>query len=336
MNALITIVSSLAVSAALLAPPDEKAELLEHGRSCYQRFEQRELQPLWESFSAEMQKALTVESLTAFREQVQAQLGAEAALVEETADVQGTTSIYRRVARFEKFGGPIEAVFAFDAQKKISGFYIKPVVTEAASDFLDYQTQATLRLPFEGEWFVFWGGRTVAQNYHAATNDQRFAYDILMMKDGASHTGDGARNEDYLCFGQAIVAPAAGRVVEAVGDLPDNVPGQMDKAHVAGNHVVLDLGHDEYALLAHFRQGTLKVKTGDAVAAGAPLGQCGNSGNSSEPHLHFHLQHGATLFAAAGLPAQFQDYLADGQPVARGEPVKGQRIAPKPPSDAAR
>ena len=307
---------------------------LDRGRSCYQRFDAGELQPLWEQFSAEMQKALSLESLTAFREQTRLQLGAETGVVEESADVQGQLSSYRRVARFEKVDDPIEAVFAFDAQGKISGFTIRPVVKEAESDFLEYQTQADLRLPFEGEWLVFWGGRTIGQNQHAATRDQRFAYDILIVKDGSSHTGDGTRNEDYHCFGQPLLAPAAGVVVAAVGDLPDNAPGKFDRLHPAGNHVVLDLGNGEFALLAHFRQGTLKVAKGDKVEAGARVAECGNSGNSSEPHLHVHLQDGPTPFQAAGLPAQFQGYLADGQPVARGEPVKGQRVAPAPASTA--
>jgi len=337
--------SALAAAFAVvsLCLPSGADEALDRGRSCYQRFDAGELQPLWDQFSADMQQALSLEALTAFREQTRAQLGAETALVEESADVQGPLSNYRRVARFEKFEGPIEAVFAFDADGKVSGFFVRPVVKEAASDFLEYQTKADLRLPFSGEWFVVWGGRTVAQNQHAATKDQRFAYDILIMKDGRSHTGDGTRNEDYHCFGQPLVAPAAGVVVAAVGDLADNAPGKFDRLHPAGNHVVLDLGHGEYALLAHFRQGTLNVAPGDTVEAGALLAECGNSGNSSEPHLHMHLQDGPTPFKAAGLPAQFQGYLADGQPVARGEPVKGQRIAPAsapaaktPPADEGR
>ena len=218
--------SALAAAFAVvsLCLPSGADEALDRGRSCYQRFDAGELQPLWDQFSADMQQALSLEALTAFREQTRAQLGAETALVEESADVQGPLSNYRRVARFEKFEGPIEAVFAFDADGKVSGFFVRPVVKEAASDFLEYQTKADLRLPFSGEWFVVWGGRTVAQNQHAATKDQRFAYDILIMKDGRSHTGDGTRNEDYHCFGQPLVAPAAGVVVAAVGDLADNAP----------------------------------------------------------------------------------------------------------------
>lgn len=59
--------------------------------------------------------------------------------------------------------------------------------------YSDYVTQAALRLPFDGEWFVFWGGRSIEENYHAAVADQRFAYDFLVLEDGVSHTGDGTR-----------------------------------------------------------------------------------------------------------------------------------------------
>jgi hypothetical protein len=327
----------IACFALCLPAADDQAQTLERGRSCVQRFDAGELQPLWDEFSADMRGALgTLETLAAFREQTRAQLGAEVAVVEETAEAQGAGHLYRRVARFEKFGGSIEVVFGFDADGKISTFYIRPAAAaEAATEFLDYRTKADLRLPFEGAWFVFWGGRTVAQNQHAATSDQRFACDIVILRDGSSHVGEGQSNEEYHCFGQPIVAPAAGVVVEAVGDLDDNVPGQSDRAHPAGNHVVLDHGHGEYSLLAHFRKGTLKVAKGDTLKAGALLAECGNSGNSSEPHLHFHLQNGPELFKAAGLPAQFQHYVADGEAVERGEPVKGQTIAPQPDASAA-
>jgi murein DD-endopeptidase MepM/ murein hydrolase activator NlpD len=97
-----------------------------------------------------------------------------------------------------------------------------------------------------------------------------------------------------------------------------------------GNHVVLDLGNGEYAFFAHFKQGSVAVKPGDAVEPGATLGACGNSGHSSEPHLHFHVQDSPTPFSGDGLPAQFVDYVANGASVARGEPRRGERISPAP------
>ena len=96
----------------------------------------------------------------------------------------------------------------------------------------------------------------------------------------------------------------------------------------AGNHVVLDLGHGEYALLAHMQRGSVRVRVGDRVRTGDVLGLTGNSGNSSEPHLHFHVQDRPGLFGGArGLPVSFVDYRADGRRVARGTPVQGQFIA---------
>jgi murein DD-endopeptidase MepM/ murein hydrolase activator NlpD len=177
---------------------------------------------------------------------------------------------------------------------------------------------------------VAWGGRTLEQNYHAATRDQRFAYDLVAVVDSSDRSGSGRLNTDYYAFGKPIVAPAAGKVVEAVDGVADNVPGQSNPGQPAGNHVVLDLGNGEFGLLAHFKKGTLRVKTGQAIAAGDTLGLCGNSGNSSQPHLHFHLQNGPKLFGADGLPAPFTDFVANGKPVDRGEPVRGEIIERKP------
>jgi murein DD-endopeptidase MepM/ murein hydrolase activator NlpD len=93
-----------------------------------------------------------------------------------------------------------------------------------------------------------------------------------------------------------------------------------------GNHVIIDHGNGEFSLLAHLRRGTLAVELGQTVTAATPLGRCGHSGNTSEPHLHYHLQDTAVFGKGVGLPAQFQGYVADGEAVARGEPVKGQTI----------
>lgn len=65
------------------------------------------------------------------------------------------------------------------------------------------------------------------------------------------------------------------------------------------------------------------------MKAGQTLGLCGNSGNSSEPHLHYHLQNTGIFFDGDGLPAQFLNYVADGKAVERGEPRKGQQVRPK-------
>lgn len=299
-------------------------------------FYERRVDVIWARMSPQMQAALqSKENFAAFREQLDAQLGAETAVVEETTGSEQGVGIYVRKARFEKVPMVIVVQWAIDADGVIAGFFIRPdqsaAQTAAPSEHLDYTTRTPLRLPFADEMFVFWGGREIEQNYHAAHSNQRFALDLLMMRDGKSHTGDGARNEDYHCFGKPILAPADGVVVEVVDGVADNVPGRMNPQQVTGNRVILDHGNDEYSVLAHLRDGTVQVAKGDTVKAGDRLGDCGNSGNSSEPHLHYQLQAGPVFGTAVALPAQFTLYVADDQPVERGEPVRGQRIRPATP-----
>jgi murein DD-endopeptidase MepM/ murein hydrolase activator NlpD len=192
----------------------------------------------------------------------------------------------------------------------------------------DYEPSTTLRLPFDGTWWVFWGGRGIEQNYHRASPEQRYAYDFVIRRDGSTHAGGGKRNEDYWCEGEPVLAPAAGTIARAVDGVPENTPGEMNADQKLGNHVVIDHGDGEYSLLAHLRTGSVEVEVGDRVTAGRRVGACGNSGNSSEPHLHYQLQTGPDFFSSESLPAPFHEYVADGERVEVGEPVRGQEIAP--------
>ena len=83
----------------------------------------------------------------------------------------------------------------------------------------------------------------------------------------------------------------------------------LGPGRILGNHVVLDLGDGVHAVLAHLRRGSVRVRPGDRVAAaGQPLAACGNSGNSSEPHLHFQLMDHPSVLLAAGLPMAFDHF----------------------------
>lgn len=302
----------------------------ELGRTYTDMFYKSDLDKLWEKFSPEMTAALaSIDGLKAFRANVEVQLGEEAALINEKVVSKGKFQTYIRQARFKKFDGPIEVVWALEAEGVVAGFSITPARKEFDSPHLQYQTKTRLRLPFDGKWHVFWGGRTLDENYHAFTNDQRFAYDLLIMKDGKSHAGEGTKSEEYYCFGKPILAPADGIVAGVVDGIADNVPGEMNPQQPVGNHVVIDHGNGEFSFLAHLQNGSVKVTQGQKVATGDVLAMCGNSGNSSEPHLHYHLQTTAVYSQGDGLPAQFCDYVADGANIERGEPVKGQSIEPR-------
>lgn len=271
-----------------------------------------------------------LEKLTA---QLSAEAGAETKVLREAAYQEAGHVSYYRVSRFEKMPS-VTMRWVFGPDGRVAAASVGPTVEPAPTDRLGYQTQATLRLPFgapaQGRWYVAWGGRDAISNYHVEAPDQRFAYDFLVARGRDLFAGEGARNEDHFCWDEPVYAPAAGTVVAALGDVPDNArPGvKAEGVPVPGNHVVIDHGAGEHSLVAHFRQGTLAVKPGDAVEAGTLLGRCGNSGNSTLPHVHYHLQTGAAFKEGLGLPAFFTDYFAGGEYVVRSEPVRGQLLVP--------
>jgi murein DD-endopeptidase MepM/ murein hydrolase activator NlpD len=311
------------------SPAPASSEVLELGRRYTTWFYADSLDRLWPVFSPELGAAIGGEAgLRAFRAQVGAQLGAERRVVDERVTEDGPARTYVRQAEFENYGSVVEVAWALGDGGVVHGFWVRPRREAAPSRFLEYETKTPLRLPFDGEWAVYWGGRTVEQNYHAVAVDQRFAYDLVVVRDGRTHTGDGTRNEDYHCYGLSILAPGAGVVAVAVDGIQDNRPGVMNASEPPGNYVVLDHGNGEYSFLAHLRKDSVRVRAGDRVSAGNVVGECGNSGNSSEPHLHYHLQTTPVFGRGEGLPAQFRGYVADGEPVERGEPVRGQRIRP--------
>jgi murein DD-endopeptidase MepM/ murein hydrolase activator NlpD len=317
-------------AAALLCGPPLAAQegdvaQMETGRRYARWFLDGSTDSLWARFDARMRQALpTAAQFAAFRNQFAGQAGAETQVVSESVRREGGATVYERVSRFASTPNPFRITIATDAEGKVAGFLVRPEPQVAP----DYATRTVLRLPFEGEWFVFWGGRTREQNYHVVHLDQRYAYDLVVRRNGTTHVGDGTRVEQYFCWGRPILAPGPGTVVVAVDSLPDNAPGQMDPANAPGNHVVIDHGNGEFSFLAHLRRGSVAVAPGTRVAAGHRLGECGNSGNTSEPHLHYHLQNTGVFGRGEGLPAPFTGYTADGQPVARGEPVRGQTIRP--------
>lgn len=297
------------------------------GQRIAERFLQGDFDAIWSASTPEMQQAFgSTGNLAALHDDLLADFGTEDAILSERVDAQAGHDVYTRVSLWTQAPAPLELVISFDGAERIAGFLIRPQPVAAPSQFLDYETKATLRLPVDGDWFVYWGGRDIEKNYHAADAGQRFALDLVVMRDGQSHSGDTSQLESYHCWGRPILAPAEGVVVRAVDGLPDKAIGESDPANPAGNHVVVDFGNDEFGFLAHLQQNSVRVAKGDAVTAGQEIGLCGNSGNSSEPHLHFHMQTSPRLEQGEGLPAQFTNYQANGTLIGRGEPQKGETI----------
>ncbi len=302
------------------------------GREMSDAFLGGNIAAVWVAMTPQMQQAFgSAEDVQGFRDEVGRQFGTETAVLDEAVQAPAPgIELYVRTSAWSSAEAPVLMQWAFDADGRVAGFSVTQKPTLAESRFLDYRTKATLHLPFRGEWFVVWGGRTLEQNYHAANRAQRFAFDFVISRDGATHGGDAARLDSYYCWDQPILAPGAGVVAAVTADLPDNPIGTTDPRHPAGNHVVIDLGNGEFAFLAHMQEGSITVAVGDRVVAGDTLGRCGNSGNTSEPHLHMHLQTTTDLANGEGLPAQFVDYVANGQNITRGEPEAGQIVSATP------
>jgi murein DD-endopeptidase MepM/ murein hydrolase activator NlpD len=153
-----------------------------------------------------------------------------------------------------------------------------------------------------GRYLVAHGGSRALVNGHMKTLDpaverfrawrgQSYAVDLVGLDRWGLHA-NGVRPVDparYVIFGGPVFAPCAGEVTGTENALPDMPVPEMDREHLLGNHVLLRCG-DAVLVFAHLREGSVVVAPGEVVEGGTRLGEVGNSGNSSEPHLHLHAQ----------------------------------------------
>jgi hypothetical protein len=191
----------------------------------------------------------------------------------------------------------------------------------------NYKTKTDLILPFEGTWIVGNGGRDAAKNSHLGTDgsspaSQRFAYDFIK-----EHKGDGENLNNYEAFGADVLAPGDGVISQVIDGSKDVPIGESDWVVICGNMIVVDHDNGEWSVLAHLQYNSIKVKVGDKVKQGDLLGLCGNTGNTTEPHIHYHLQDGPFMYQATGLPAQFRKILVDGEIKENIELVGDQKVS---------
>lgn len=136
------------------------------------------------------------------------------------------------------------------------------------------------------------GGSTRALNYHMADRHMQYSVDLVGLtsagrrKIGFLPTDPSA----YAIYGRPVLAPLSGRVMEIQNDCPDLQVPQTDSLFPAGNYIILNCVNLEYGnvyvLLAHLKSSSICVKAGDEIIQGDIVGKVGNSGNSTEPHLH--------------------------------------------------
>ncbi len=268
-------------------------------------------------FSSEMNAALPIEKFTQVSAGLKLQLGSIKKI--RFVRLQSSSALYETTFDNAVLG----MTLTLNPKNEIAGLLFKPY-TETKEII---RNTTKMQLPFKGEWTVTWGGDTKEQNYHVESLAQKNAFDILIKDEqGYTHKGTGETNEDYYAFGKELYAPCDGEVVLVVDGVKDNIPGVLNPIYIPGNTVIIKTSNGEFAFFAHFKQHSIVVKQGQKVSAGALLGLCGNSGNSSEAHLHFHLQNAEDMTKATGAKCYFDQLKVNGVLKLEYSPIKGEKI----------
>ncbi len=283
---------------------------------------------LFAAFSPQMKAKSNAANTTAVAKKIGNEWGHEEKMLGENfgPDLLSANTVYSRYSQFSKAKDPIFTVIALNEQGQIAVIQFQPSPAATGNRFSDYKDTTKLRLPFNDEWFVYQGGRFVYQNSDAYRDAERYSTVFTVLKDGRPFSGDGTKNEQFYCYGQPVLAPADGTVVLVTDSYADNAPGRPEEMMPGGNRVLISHGNQEYSLLMHLKQNSIKVKQGAKVKQGDAVGECGNSGNSPAPHLEYRLQNSRGRPLPQTMPAQFVDYVADGVAVPVGEPVRGQMV----------
>ena len=229
----------------------------------------------------------------------------------------------------------VSQVFAFNGARDTLRVRVHGNVDGRSTEFTDSIpiksefAQNKYIFPLRGIWYVGYGASF--HTGHRWAIPEEFALDIAKVgESGLSHKGDGTHFDDYYAYGADVLAAATGHVISAVNDQPEDPsamqrPNETQEAYFArlqkeqgerlakgltaitGNYVMIDHGKNEYSLYAHLQPGSVRVHAGDEVKAGDVIGKLGSSGNSTEPHLHFHVCDKPDPLMCAGIPVNFSN-----------------------------
>jgi murein DD-endopeptidase MepM/ murein hydrolase activator NlpD len=240
-------------------------------------------------------------------------------------------------------------VFAFRGAR--DGVHVR-VNGDAAQGALAIRTggtQMAYAFPLRGQWYN--GAGASFHTHHRWTPMEEFAFDFVRYgSNGRTYRRSGERFTDYYAYGEPVLAAAAGRVVYVVTDQSEDAsamkrPEETIEAYFArlrneqmtriaggaptigGNQVIIDHGNGEFSFYGHLRPGSVRVRAGDQVERLQQVGAIGSSGNSTEPHLHFHICNSADPLMCAGIPVQFEP-LEFGIPDPPRQPQSGDLLRP--------
>jgi len=207
------------------------------------------------------------------------------------------------------------------------GTYPEELSVDMKPSVVSSNATARIQSPLHGDHWLAGNGPSNTSGHRRALIPidaraaiaQRFAIDwVRLGDDGATFRGDKLDNKNYYAFGVEAYAVADGVVTETKDGIPQNIPGEHSRAvpitleTVGGNHVIIDIGGGNFAFYAHLQPGSLRVKLGDRVRTGQVIGLVGNTGNSTEPHLHFHISNASSPLGSEGLPYTLPSFEVQG------------------------
>jgi hypothetical protein len=233
-------------------------------------------------------------------------------------------------------------VYALKPNSVLTPMYDKPVV-DAPEVVVDRRPAMVIKPPLKGEgWLVSSGccrpnlhrDLRVAANGVRIATPEAFDIDWAKVKGTRIFDGDGSNNGQHYAFGEDVQAVADGTIVSIRDGKPDATPNlsiiPRTREDYGGNHVILQIAPDVFAIYVHLQKGSVSVAVGDVVKAGTPLAKIGNTGPSMGPHLHFGLHDKPDFFVAKSLPFVIDTYTMAGS--IDFEASEGNRVAITPDS----
>lgn len=229
------------------------------------------------------------------------------------------------------------AVWAMLVLVALGLFLLSVLLTFLLPRWLPVPPAQIVRSPVRGRWLGMNSPASKVPSHRVRAYGQAYAIDLVHEPEGPARPSFGGAmmraNQEYPAFGQPVFAMLDGTVVAASDWRRDHrarsnwfgfcyllLEGMIREiagpGFIVGNHVTIRGDHGTYATIAHLKQGSVTVAVGDRVVAGTVIGECGNSGNSSEPHVHAQLMDRGSFWSAQGLPMAFEQITLDDGPEA--------------------
>lgn len=149
-------------------------------------------------------------------------------------DLLSANTVYSRYSQFTKRKEPIFMVMILNEQGQIEMLEPHPDPPPTGNRYSDYTDKTRLKLPFNGDWFVYQGGRFVYENQNAFRDAERYAMTFTVLKKGHPYSGDGSKNEQFYCYGQPVLVPADGTVMLVTDSYANNPPADWMRCCLPG------------------------------------------------------------------------------------------------------